>query len=43
MSANCKYCRKQPAAITATRHRLDLNLAHDLGERVTCTVSLRSI
>jgi hypothetical protein len=62
MSANCKYCRKQPseiipgqlpllslqrcrhpitqdvAAITdlgATRHRLDLDLAHDLGERVT--------
>ena len=62
MSANCKYCRKQPsmiirgnhlcsrcnaagirshqdlAAIThlgATRHSLDLDLAHDLGERVT--------
>ena len=33
------------AAITdlgATRHRLDLDLAHDLGERVTCTASLRS-
>ena len=34
------------AAITdlgATRHRVDLDLAHDLGERVTCTASLRSI
>ena len=34
------------AAITdlgETRHRLDLDLAHDLGERVTCTASLRSI
>jgi len=34
------------AAITdlgAPRHRLDLDLAHDLGERVTCTASLRSI
>ena len=26
-----------------TRHSLDLDLAHDLGERVTCTASLRSI
>jgi hypothetical protein len=34
------------AAIThlgATRHSLDLDLAHDLGERIICTASLRSI
>ena len=69
MSANCKYCRKQPSMIIRgnhlcsrcnaagirspriagrsrlgeTRHSLDLDLAHDLGERVTCTASLRSI
>ena len=40
MSAICQYCNKRAGA---TRHRFELDLAHDRVERVTCTVSLRFI
>jgi hypothetical protein len=40
VSTICKYCKKRSSA---TRHRLELDLAHDRVERVTCTASLRFI
>jgi hypothetical protein len=33
----------QETGLGATRHRLELDLAHDRVERVTCTASLRFI
>jgi hypothetical protein len=39
MSAICKYYKKR----ASTRHRLELDLAYERVERVTCMASLRFI